>query len=162
MIACVVCSQPFQPRHARQRCCYTCPDSKLIDGKYHIQKRCEVCQELFHTSVFSQRTCSHGCGVRLGNYRRELTADAIELAERLDDARVASVQVSVTALRRRLSPAQARSATTCPACRGRILHEPDEYDVITLTCMQCGRVFGQVRPQSHSTRFGWSASLSKD
>lgn len=160
MSECVVCGGAFTPKNTRQRCCYQCPGGKFQQGRFYVLKTCQVCAAPYHTSVFSQRTCSQACGVQLGNRRRELTAGALELAERLDDARVANTPVSVTALRRRLTWAEAQAITRCPTCTGRILREPEEDGSWSLTCLACGRVFGQVRPASNRSKLGWTRVLS--
>lgn len=111
-------------------------------------KSCEVCGAAFRSTAKTVRACSRECGGKLPRIGVNVTLeDAAELATKMDDDRFAT-NVELTALRRRLTLAEARAlaAQRCPACKGKLILEQDvsALEVHDLQCVSCARVYGQV------------------
>lgn len=160
---CEGCGAPFQARTTRQRICQACPGGRWENGKFRFQRTCQICQQPFYTYLRSQRSCSVACGARLGNTRVDLREDLDAIRHRMSDATIRNAVVNVTAIRRRLTPEEAEQLKRCPTCTGKMLLLSDDADpnVLTLACMLCGREYGQLRPKSPTSRFGWQPVVEK-
>lgn len=163
VMRCYGCGGPFDTNHPRQRICRACPGGIWQDGRFYFVRTCQVCRQDFHTQVRTQKTCSTSCGGKLGNARKDLQDSVEAISERLHDAPIQHAAVTLTPLRKRLTPEEAEQLKRCPTCGGKILlvPDPDEPHVLTLSCLLCGRPQGQLRPKARPGRFGYAPLPAK-